>query len=363
MQPDKPIILAIDDDAIILNTVVSILKANFSVRPFTSGEAALNYLKTNPADLILLDQWMPGMTGLEILQRLRSSPETSQIPTIFLTGALDNESEALALETGAVDYIHKPVKPQTLLIRVRFQLELQRHRKHLEALVEEKTRSLNAAYNKLKMRENITLDLLARTADMRDHYTGGHIERTTAFVRIIVEYMLANPKPGYTLSLPEADDIVRSSKLHDLGKVATPDSVLLKPGRLTEEEFALVKQHPIYGEKMLRDFIQLQEEEDSFLNTARSIAYGHHERWDGSGYPQGLKGEEIPLAARIVAIADVYDALTSERPYKSILCHDESMRIIRENRGSHFDPYITDIFLKHAAEVAKVSRHPYPGRS
>ncbi len=349
----KPVILAVDDDPVILNTVVSVLKVDYSVRPFTSGGAALEYLNNQSANLILLDHRMPGLTGLEVLEKLRECPATRVIPAIFLTGDQDGESEVRALEMGAVDYIQKPVRPQALLTRVRLQLELQSHRQHLETLVEEKTRSLNAAYNKLKLREDITLSLLAQAADMRDHHTGDHIERTTGFVRIIAEHILANPSPGYFLTPHEADDIIRSAKLHDLGKIATPDSILLKPGRLTDGEFEVIRQHPEYGERLLSECIKQQD--DSFLHIARDIAHAHHERWDGTGYPRGLKGEEIPLAARIVAVADVYDALTAYRPYKNKSSHAEAMEIIRQSSDRQFDPYLVEVFARHSDDVALIT--------
>ncbi len=348
----KPIIVAVDDDVVILRVVADILQEEYSIRPFVSGEKALRYLADQTADLILLDYRMPGLTGLEVLQKLHTSPRTSEIPAIVLTGALDDESEVLALEMGAVDYIQKPVRPQALMKRVGLQLELQAHRRHLEALVRERTGNLNEAYNKLKIREDITLALLARATEMRDRYTGNHIERTTELVGIIVESILTAPSPEYALTSLEADDIVRSAKLHDLGKIATPDNILLKPGRLTAEEFEVIKLHPVCGERLLSDCLQRQD--DPFLNMARCIAYGHHERWDGSGYPLGLKGAEIPLPARIVAIADVYDALTSPRPYKEPNSHEESMDIIRRDSGSHFDPYLAAVFDRQAEKIARI---------
>ncbi len=346
----KAVILAVDDDPVILNTVVSTLKADYSVRPFTSGATALNYLTGQTADLILLDYQMPGLNGFDVLQRLQNNEVTRPIPIIFLTGSVDSNSEVEALELGAVDYIQKPVKPRALLTRVRLQLELQSHRRHLEALVAEKTSSLNDAYRKLKIREDVTLNLLARVTDMRDHDTGNHIERTTEYVRIMVTDLLLNPKPGYILSKTQGEYIIKSAKLHDLGKIAMPDHVLLKPGRLTDEEFETIKKHPVHAEKLLTGFIQGTE--DAFLNTARDIAHSHHERWDGTGYPRGLKGEEIPLVARIVAIADVYDALISPRPYKKAFSHTKAMGIIQESSGSHFDPYLVSVFSCHADEVA-----------
>ncbi len=351
----KPVILAVDDDTVILNTVISTLKGDYSVRPFTSGELALKFLANQKATLILLDCHMPGISGFEVLRRLQADAKTRDIPVIFLTGSTEGDSEVEALEMGAVDYIHKPVKPSALQTRVRLQLELQSHRRHLEAMVAEKTRHLNAAYNKLKIREDITLGLLARVTDLRDSDTGEHIERTTGLVRIIVADLLANPHPGYELTPFEADDIIKSAKLHDLGKIATPDHILLKPSRLSSDEFDTIKKHPAVGEKLLTDFIRQME--DSFLNTARDITYSHHERWDGAGYPQGIKGTEIPLSARIVAIADVYDALTSERPYKAAFSHEKSVSIIISEAGSHFDPYLVQVFERHLTDIESLYLH------
>lgn len=348
----KPIILAIDDDAIILNAIVSTLKSDYSIRPFTSGGQALKFLEKHSADLILLDGQMPGMTGMEVLSSLQRDRAVRDIPVIFITGAADGESEVEALQQGAVDFIRKPLKPRPLLTRVRLQIELQNHRRHMEKLVEEKTSSLNEAYNKLRRREDITLNLLARVTDLRDANTGDHIERTTEIVRIIVSDLLAVPQPGYILTPEQGDDIVKSAKLHDLGKIATPDHILLKPGPLTKDEFATIKLHPVRGEELLNDLIR--QLEDSFLNTAREITYAHHERWDGDGYPLGLKGDTIPLSARIVAIADVYDALSSTRPYKEAYSHEVSRDTIMENRGSHFDPYLADVFLRHEKQIARI---------
>ncbi|MCD8351806.1 MAG: response regulator [Planctomycetaceae bacterium] len=349
----KPVILAIDDDVVILNTVVSTLRSEYSVRPFTSGDTALRFLSSQSADLILLDCQMPGKSGFDVLQFLVHSPMHSHIPVIFITGSTDGESEAKALEMGAMDYLHKPVRPRALITRVKLQLELQSHRRHLEALVEEKTRSLNDAYNKLKLREDITLGLLARATDLRDGDTGQHIARTTEIVRIIALDLVVHPRPGYTLTKQGAEEIIKSAKLHDLGKIASPDHILLTPDKLPEEEYRLIKEHTVRGEQLLTDFIS--ETDDSFLKTARDIAHSHHERWDGRGYPLHLAGEEIPLSARIVAIADVYDALSSVRPYKEAYSHEDSARMILEERGRHFDPYLVSVFERHLDEIAAMS--------
>ena len=349
----NPIILAVDDDPVMLKFLVSILKEHYRVRPFTSGVEALEYLKIHTANLMLVDYKMPEMSGVEVLRTMKKTPHTRDIPVITLTGSISNEIEAKAFEAGAVDYIVKPIYPNTLLIRVKLQLELQAHRQQLELLVEDRTKSLNAAFSKLKAREEITLSMLARATDLRDHDTGGHIERTTAFVKIMVEDVLDKPWLGYNLSHEEADDIIRSSKLHDLGKIAIPDNILQKPDKLSNEEFDIIKTHSQLGEQFLNEFVRKME--DSFLESARDIAYSHHEKWDGTGYPLGLKGKEIPLSGRIVAIADVYDALTSERPYKKPLEHDQAKAIIVSGAGKHFDPYLVKVFERNENAFASVS--------
>lgn len=348
MDERKPIILAVDDQPAILHTVALELRENFQVRPFTSGQTALKYLESQTADLILLDYDMPGMNGCEILEALRTDKKLSAVPIIFLTGSEDGQKEVEVLEMGASDYIRKPIKARVLQTRVRMQIELARYRNHMEALVEERTEQLRQANEKLKIREEITLNLLAEATDLRDHDTGGHILRTTEMVRIIVEELMRNPTEGYTFSSGEAEDIIKSAKLHDLGKIAVPDSILLKPGKLDKDEFSVIKCHPSHGSGLLDKYI-LRMGEDSFLDTARSIALCHHEKWDGSGYPCGLKGDEIPLCARITAIADVYDALISARPYKDPFPPDKAAEIIKEESGTHFDPYLVEIFyrLKH----------------
>lgn len=348
----KPVILVIDDDTVILNTVVSTLAPDYSVRPFTSGESALAFLSGCQADLILLDCQMPGISGFDVLRELLSSPRHKNTPVVFITGATDGESEARALEMGAVDYLHKPVRPRSLLTRVRLQLELRSHRNDLEAMVEEKTVSLNAAYNKLRMREDVTLGLLARVTDLRDGDTGNHIERTTELVRILVDDLVEVPMPGYEISRLQGDDIIKSAKLHDLGKIGTPDNILLKPARLTREEFEVLKEHTVRGERLLADFII--HTEDPFLKTAREIVRSHHERWDGRGYPQGLSGAAIPLAARIVAIADVFDALCSPRPYKEAYEPEAAAEMIRGESGKHFDPYLVRTFERHLRDVLRI---------
>lgn len=356
-MPDqsKPTVITVDDDAIILNSLLSILKPHYQVRPFSSGKTALKFLNSNPVNLVLLDCNMPEMNGFEVLANLQSDERTRDLPVIFLTGSEDGDSEVSALEKGAVDYILKPIKPKVLLTRVKQQLELQRYRRRLEALVEEKTENLRHAYEQLKLSEDTTLNILARTTDLRDSSTGDHIWRTTEFVRVIVEDLVENPRPGYSITPMMAEDIIKSSKLHDLGKIAVPDPILQKLGKLTADEFEIIKIHTTQGADLLDEFIEVMGD-NSFISTARDIALCHHEKWNGSGYPHGLQGESIPLSARIVAIADVYDALISVRPYKRSFTHEESMEIILHDSGSHFDPYLVLIFKKHHEDFLRIAQ-------
>jgi putative two-component system response regulator len=349
----KPVILTVDDDPIILNSILSTLKRDYNVRPFTSGETALKFLSHNMADLILLDYNMAGMSGFDVLNALQADPRLREIPVIFLTGSVNGDDEIQALEMGAMDYLLKPFKPKSLTTRVHLQLELYRYRHHLEALVEEKTEELRQTNRKLEQREKITLKLLAMASDMRDHDTGEHIARTTGYARVIVEALAEDPAEGYLLTGGEAADIVEATKLHDIGKIAMPDSVLLKPGRLTDEEFQIIKSHPVHGAKMLNAAL-VELENDSLLQEAYNIAYYHHEKWDGTGYPCGLKGTEIPIGARISAIADVFDALTSVRPYKRAFSPREAFDMLYRNSGTHFDPHLIDVVRPREREFEAV---------
>ena len=321
-----------------------ILKEHYTVKPFSSGELALKYLEHRPADLILMDYHMPHISGGEVLEKLQADPRTSKIPVIFLTSTLNEDNESALLERGAMDYLHKPIRAKILLARVRLQLELQGYRHHMEQMVEARTRDLFAAYNKLQLREDITMGLLARVTDMRDHITGDHITRTTEFTRLIVSALLENNTPDYHVSEIEAAAIVQAAKLHDIGKIAVPDNILQKRAPLTPEEFDVVKRHPRSGAQLLDEFIT-RLGDDSFLNTAKDIVLYHHEKWDGGGYPESLRGNAIPLSARITALADVYDALTSARPYKEPFSHEKSVGIIVESTSRHFDPHLVAVFL------------------
>lgn len=329
-------VLVVDDNAVNMQVVLRILQQEgYKVYPTISGAAALTFLRKKTPDLILLDVQMPDMDGYQVMEELKADSAWAKIPVIFLTSAENRESEENALSLGAVDYITKPVVAGVLTRRVRLHLALESYSKSLEALVDQKTRQL------VKTQDAI-LDILANVTAFRDNETGAHILRTTEYVRLIVEALQAADRPGYQMTPLYADNIIKAAKLHDIGKVAIADSILLKPDRLTPPEFERIKAHVTIGAMMLNNAIQGLGGESAFLSTARELVYTHHECWDGNGYPQGLKGEAIPLSGRIMAIADVYDALISNRPYKNAFTHENAMFIINGGSGSHFDRVIIE---------------------
>ena len=350
---EKKTILTIDDDPIILNQIMSILKDDYNVYPISSGEAGIKFLETHLVDLILLDCNMPGMSGFDILAELQANEWYKTIPVIFLTGSVDGDDEIKALSSGAMDYLLKPIKDRSLKQRVALQLELQDYRNDLELLVAEATEDLYRANQKLLEREKITLDLLARASDLRDHDTGEHITRSTNYVRVIAEDLIENPREGYEMTAARARDITDAAKLHDIGKVAMPDEVLLKPGELTPKEFEIIKTHPTHGAELLEEAVRKLGNDD-LLKEGHDIAFGHHEKWDGTGYPRNLAGTDIPLSARISAIADVFDALTSERPYKSAFSNEEAFTILYQDAGTHFDPYLIEVVKRHEKDFEKI---------
>ncbi|MCL1891471.1 MAG: response regulator [Coriobacteriia bacterium] len=353
-KSEKPVILTVDDQQTVLTRLRETLKNDYTVCPVTSGPAALEFLKSHHADLIVLDYYMPEMSGFDVLTILQNDEKLKSIPVIFLTGSENDEDEIAALKMGAVDYLLKePFKPHALITRINLQLELFRHRHHLEELVEQKTQDLSEANRKLSQRDRVTLEMLAQASDLRDHDTGAHLDRTTGYAKIIVDDLLAAPHEDYGLTPESGTDIVDAMKLHDLGKLAMPDAVLLKPGRLTKEEFDVIKTHPTYGYEMLKDAIASMGE-DSLLYTAGDIAYGHHEKWNGSGYPQGSSGTDIPLSARISAISDVFDALTSARPYKPAFSPRKAFEIMYDDAGTHFDPYLIEVLRRHEKDFETI---------
>lgn len=330
-------ILVVDDIETNIDILLETLGDEYDIRVALDGESALENVAEDKPDLILLDIMMPGMDGYEVCRRLKDDPFTHDIPVIFLTAMSEAQNEAKGLALGAVDYVTKPFSPELVKARVSNHLELKKHQDHLQELVALRTKEL-------ALTREVTIYSLASLAETRDPETGGHILRTQRYVRALARQLKMVPMFEKILTDEMIDLLYNSAPLHDIGKVGVADSILLKPGELTDEEFAEMKNHTIYG----RNALKVAEEklgENSFMKHARLIAYTHHEKWDGSGYPNGLKGEEIPVSARLMAIADVYDALISKRVYKPPFSHAKALEIITKDSGTHFDPVMVENLL------------------
>lgn len=354
-----PTLLIVDDTRENLTVIGELLQPFYRVRVANSGLRALRVAQSEPRpDLILLDVMMPEMDGYTVLQALRADPLTRDIPVIFVTAMDGDADEERGLALGAVDYVTKPIRPAILLARVRTHLELKEARDwlkdqngFLEAQVARRT-------HENELIKDVSLHALAMLTEKRDNETGNHLYRTQAYIRALMHHLETHPRFRDHLGPHQQELIAKAAPLHDIGKVGIVDAILLKPGRLTPEEFEIMKTHAQIGAEALDDAIykvvgehlaDLQQQEESplaFLEVARQIAAAHHEKWDGSGYPLGLAGEDIPVPARLMAIADVFDALTSRRHYKEALPMDAAVNIIREGRGSHFDPDMVDALLE-----------------
>ncbi|MDO8803946.1 MAG: response regulator [Elusimicrobiota bacterium] len=341
---DAPNILIVDDTPANLELLSGMLKGRgYKVRAAISGKLALQAAQNDPPDLILLDINMPVMDGYEVCRSLKEDGKLKDIPVIFLSALSEPMDKVKAFGVGGVDYVTKPFEFEEIYARVethlrlrRLQLELERHNLHLEDLVREKGAEISES-------QLAAIVALTKLAESRDAGTGDHIERTRTFARALAVKLRDNP--GHAGSIDESflDSIYHTAPLHDIGKVGILDSILLKPGRLTPEEFEIMKTHAVIGADTLQT-AQGKYPKSVFLNMGIAIARSHHEKWDGSGYPDGLAGEAIPLAARIMAVADVYDALRASRPYKPAFSHEKSCEIILEASGSHFDPAVIAAF-------------------
>jgi putative two-component system response regulator len=351
MEMNKKIIL-VDDNPSNLRAGKNVLSKNYEVYTAPSGAKLFDILKDIKPAMILLDIEMPQMNGYEAIKILKSKPETKSIPVIFLTAKTDTENELTGLDLGAIDYITKPFMPPLLLKRIEVHLLVEAQKKTLEAqqkelknfndnlqkMVDEKTKTV------LELQDAI-LKTVADLVESRDDITGGHIERTQRGVGLLVEGLRDHPVFGAEVSGWDIKLLLQSSQLHDVGKIAISDRILQKPGRLTDEEFEEMKKHAAFGVQIIEK-IEASTTASDFLKYAKIFAGTHHEKWDGSGYPNGLAGEDIPLQGRIMALADVYDALVSERPYKKAFTHEEAVKIIREGGGKQFDPLLTDVFVR-----------------
>jgi len=344
----KTVVLAVDDEEFNLDLIELALSENpdFEILKARNGKEALEVLKTNNVDVILLDLAMPVMNGIEVLKHLKSDEKYARIPVIVITANAEEKNRAL--ELGANDFLAKPIDVEELRLRTlnhsklkKYQDLLEKTNIILEQKVKERTKQLREALELLKEAEYETALRLGMACEFRDTETGMHIKRVSLFSKHLAS--LAG------LSEEEQELILRASPLHDIGKIGIPDSVLLKPGRLTKEEFEIIKKHTLIGGELLKG-----TEKFPVLRTARIIALQHHERWDGKGYPYGLKENEIHIFGRIVAIADVFDALTSKRVYKPPMPVEKAIEIMKEGRGTQFDPDLLDVFLKNVEDFIKI---------
>ncbi|MDX1692576.1 MAG: two-component system response regulator [Ketobacteraceae bacterium] len=332
-------ILVVDDTPENIDVLSGTLRPVYKVKAATNGTKALQIAQSdNPPDLILLDVMMPGMDGYETCKQLKSHPRSRHIPVIFITALSGIQDEARGLQLGAVDYISKPFIPNLVKSRVANQLELKKHRDRLEELVQARTEEI------LSLRD-ITIEAMGTLAEYRDPETGGHIKRTQNYIKLLAEALMADRRYASELDPESIELLFKSAPLHDIGKVAIRDHILLKPGKLTPDEMEEMKKHTDYGYESIQT-LSNKLEDSSFLRFAQEIAISHHEKWDGSGYPRGLAGNNIPVSGRLMAIADVYDALISRRCYKDPFSHQYAVEFIRKGRGTHFDPVMVDKFLE-----------------
>jgi putative two-component system response regulator len=330
-------IFVVDDNDSILFTAREALHKHYSVFTLPSAPEMFELLENVVPDLILLDIMMPGIDGLEAMELLKADSRYCDIPVIFLTSRIDADSETRGFKLGAVDYISKPFVETVLFNRVKTHLDI-------DGLIRERTEMLVQKTETLEKLQNSLVSILANMVENRDKMTGRHIERTTRCIRILLDAM--RERGVYAEEVGDwAPDVISSScRLHDIGKIVVSDLILNKEGSLTPEEYELMKTHTIEGERII-DSIMTESGDEDFLKNAKLFAGYHHERWDGSGYPYGLSGTDIPLQGRMMAVVDVYDAVISERPYKPSNTHENAVEIIRKGSGLHFDPKIVDVFL------------------
>ena len=323
-------ILVVDDDTTNLRIASHILsKERMSVTCLKTGEDAVNFLQNNRPDLILLDIHMPGMNGFETMDAIKANKATENIPVIFLTADDDNKAEARGLKAGAMDFIKKPFVPEVLLLRVRHTIELVRLQANLSQEVAVKTQEVMAQHERLEKMVMQTVQALSGAIDAKDTYTNGHSTRVADYSRELAKRM--------HISEALQNDIYMMGLLHDVGKIGIPNEIINKPSKLTDEEYDVIKNHPIMGEKILKNITEFPK----LLIGAR----WHHERYDGKGYPDGIAGEEIPMEARIIAVADSYDAMTSKRSYRDALPQDVVRAEVEKGKGTQFDPAFAEIML------------------
>ncbi len=338
----RPTILVVDDTPQNLNVASRMLREHYRCLVSLDGVKSIDIARTDPPDLILLDVMMPVMNGMEVCRRLKEQPETRAIPVIFLTALNEIEDEAACFEAGGVDFISKPMNPVTLLARVRTHLALHAQERHLAELVHVRTQALEERTRELEQTRLEIIRRLGRAAEYKDDDTGLHVIRMSHYTRLLAL------SAGFTAD--RAEVLFHAAPMHDIGKIGIPDQILQKPGPLNEQEWTVMRQHPAIGAGIIG------RHKNELLETARVVALAHHERWNGSGYPRGRKGADIPIEARVIAVADVFDALCSARPYKEAWPLDKAVAYIREHSGVLFDPDLVPRFLELMPDVMAIQR-------
>lgn len=336
-------ILIVDDTPVNIKILMELLKDNYKVIGVTSGRKAIEMANKEPQpDLIILDIMMPEMDGYEVCSELKSDERTRNIPVIFLTAMSDKDNETKGLKLGAVDYITKPFNAELIETRISTHIELKRNRDNLKALVDERTKEI-------LLTRAVMIETLGTLAEYRDPETGGHIKRTQNFVKVLAKELSRLDKYRDILTDEYIELLYQSAPMHDIGKVGIRDCILSKHGKLTDEEIHEIQSHCLYGYKTLETAEQ-KLGKGSFISVAKEMAYTHHEKWNGRGYPNGLKGDDIPISGRIMALADVYDALISKRVYKEPFSHEKAFEIIMNGDGrtgkDDFDPDVTAAFAE-----------------
>jgi len=335
----KNSVLVVDDESANIIALTGILNLDYEIYVAKNGLDAIMIAKEELPDVILLDVLMPEMDGYEVIAELKSNETTSDIPVIFITGLDGSNAEKKGLALGAVDYIPKPFISEIVKLRVKNQVSLVNHMR----AIHDKTETLQQRTEKLLKLQNSMMSVLANMVENRDKLTGKHAEQTSKNMKILLDEMVKRDIYADEMLTWNNEVIASSSRLHDLGKIVVSDAILNKSGKLTRSEYADIKKHALEGEAIIGSIIA-ESGDDEFMQNAKLCAGSHHEKWDGTGYPRGLKGTEIPLHGRVMAIVDAYDALISERPYKPAFTHERAVEIILEGKNSHFDPLLVDIF-------------------
>jgi putative two-component system response regulator len=352
MQRERKIVVLVDDEPTNLKVARNTLMGKYDVFTVPSAEKLFVLLGKTLPDIILLDVLMPEMSGYEAIKVLKDNPRTTDIPVLFLTSMSDDNSELEGFTLGAVDYITKPFSPQLLLKRVDVHVLVESQKKELKHINENLQQIVDEKTSAVLELQNAVLKTMSNLVESRDDVTGGHVERTERYLNLLVEKMLEQGVYRDVLDTWDIKLFLQSAQLHDVGKIAIRDNILMKPAPLTKEEFEEMKKHTTFGEAVIEK-IQQSARESVFLTHAKIMAGTHHEKWDGSGYPRGIAGSNIPLQGRLMAIVDVYDALISERPYKKAFSPEQAVQIIKEGSGTQFDSALMDIFLSAARHFHK----------